>query len=341
MATSTTPSKRTWHDSLFGSYTTASPELTEKFIRVASIDFSAVPTSPTVAVVTQLFRLTLHKNLPHHKYCLLPISVPGTGEDWDTTFLSDADMMVWKLAVDLSSSGGGILLDLAGTLREAPLPDGFCVGPNCTKTRLDTVPAKFLVGTPDQGTGLEAARLIRGCGSSPSPGPAGPEPAATHKHAGVVVTDLNGDPHKFRSKTHSAERILLMAGPLRESNRSRLSQLMTDLEFVATTFKDQCQRHAYRPILVGDELHSLSRIREVDQLPAWLDDIKFREWYLGIDQGLDWTHSLADFLPPGSFIWGPTFDHAGLQELIDTTNNYVRFQRFTEGKAFAGAFAYL
>jgi hypothetical protein len=129
-----------------------------------------------------------------------------------------------------------------------------------------------------------------------------------------------------------------MAGPLRESNRSRLTQLMTDLEFIAADFRDQCQRHAYRPILVGDELHSLSRIREVDQLPVWLDDIKLREWYLGLDQGMDWAHSLADFLPPGSFTWGPNFDHTGLQKLIEAANNYIRFQRITKGEAFAGAF---
>jgi hypothetical protein len=269
MSSSSTPSKRTWHDTLFGGYITASTAISAKFNGVTNIELSVATSSPALATASKLFRLTLPRHLPHHKYCLLPIDEPGSGDAWDSTFLSTADMLVWKFVVDLSDSGGGMLFELAGTLCEAQLSVGLCVSPDCTKIRLDPVPPMSLVGVKDQAVSTAAVKLVSATQEAPSStGTSGKDPGVTHKSAGVVVTDLNGDTRTFRTKAHSAERIILTAGPLRESNSARLTQLMVDLDFTAADFKDQCQRHAYRNIEVGDKLHSLPRIREVDELSA-------------------------------------------------------------------------
>ena len=53
---------------------------------------------------------------------------PDGSGDWDLQHSSNVEMIVWKVSADLSESGGGILLDVAGALSGAALPSEFSVG---------------------------------------------------------------------------------------------------------------------------------------------------------------------------------------------------------------------
>jgi hypothetical protein len=76
---------------------------------------------------------------------------PDGSGDWDLQHLSNVKMIVWKVSADLSESGGGILLDVAGALSGAALPSEFSVG---MQVRLDNIPTKFLVGVKNMAVAL-------------------------------------------------------------------------------------------------------------------------------------------------------------------------------------------
>ena len=220
------------------------------FDGVSRIDFSVATTTPEVTTVAKLFKLST--SLASHNCCLTPLTAPQGTEEWDLTYLSCADLLVWKLAGDLSESGGGLLLDLAGTLRDTAFPPGFCAG---MQVRLDNISTRFLVGVKNFAVALAASKVVAACGSarSPStisPGKHDPEATVGRKAAGCVVEYLNGDLYTLRNKTLSAERMSRVGGALRECGAQRLDRLMSDLNFVVTEFKGVCMHQSYRSDLL-------------------------------------------------------------------------------------------
>ena len=155
---SVTPVKSSWHDIFFGGYMSASVEVDELFQGVSRIDFSVVTTAPSLATIVKLFTLSTH--IPRN-YCLTPVTQPDGSGDWDVQHLSNVEMVVWKVSADLSESGGGILLEVAGSLSGAALPSEFSVG---MQVRLDNIPTKFLVGVKNMAVAAAAAKVIAAAG---------------------------------------------------------------------------------------------------------------------------------------------------------------------------------
>jgi hypothetical protein len=128
-------------------------------------------------------------------------------------------MIVWKVSGDLSESGGGILLDVAGALSGAALPSEFRVG---MQVRLNNIPTKFLVGVKNLAVAAAAARVVAATGPAEvhhtiSPGKHNIDTTVVRKAVGCVVEDLNGDPYTLRNKALSAERISRVGGGRFES----------------------------------------------------------------------------------------------------------------------------
>lgn len=103
----------------------ASVEIDALFHGVTRMDFPVVTTDPSLATIVKLFKLSTH--IPTN-YCLTPVMQPDGSGDWDLQHLSNVEMIVWKVSADLSESGGGILLDVAGALSGAALPSEFSAG---------------------------------------------------------------------------------------------------------------------------------------------------------------------------------------------------------------------
>ena len=265
-------------------------------------------TNPDLATIPKLFKLSA--NISAHGYCLTPLSAPVGNAAWDLTFLSDAEMVVWKVAGDLSDSGGGLLLDLAGTLNSAVLPPELRVG---MQIRLDKAPPSFLVGVKHLAIAIAAIKVV--VASSPedgrptiSPGKHDPDTNVVRKAAGCVVEDLNGDLYTLRNKALSAEKISRVGGALRECGSSRLNRLMSDLNFVVNEFKGLCLRQSCRTHLpIGDDMLTFSQLKSVMYLDVWLDDDMFAKCFLGLEDGLDWSVSLANFVKEDKCLWGGQF----------------------------------
>ena len=234
----------------------ASLEFDALFQGVSQTDFSVVTTDPSLATIVKLFKLSLH--VPTN-YCLTPVTPPDVTGNWDLKHLSNVEMIVWRVSADLSESGGGILLDVAGALSGAALPPEFSVG---MQIRLDNIPTKFLVGVKNMAVAAAAARIVAATGPAEvghtiSPGKHNVDTTVVRKAVGCVVEDLNGDPYTLRNKALSAERISRVGGALRECGAQRLDRLMFDLNFGVNEYKGECLRHSCRTDLpIEDEMRT-------------------------------------------------------------------------------------
>ena len=250
-------------------------------------------------------------------------------------------MVVWKLAGDLSESGGGILLDLAGTLNSAALPPGLLVG---MQIRLDKVPTKFLVGVKTLAIAAAAVKVVVASGPADghhtiSPGKHATDTTVVRKAAGCVVEDLNGDTYTLRNKSLSAERISRVGGALRECGAPRLNRLMSDLNFVVNDFKGHCLRQSCRTDLpLGDDMLTFTQLKSVMYLDVWLDDDMFAKCFLGLEDGLDWSVSLANFVKEDKCLWGDNFDSRGMDKLMEAAQNFSRFMSIFKGAVYSDVF---
>lgn len=309
----------------------------DRFDGVLNISFQGPFLNDEDDLTSRLFKLA--KSVSTHTYCLVPIDVPGTNSVWDMTYLSNADLMVWRFVIAIASSTGSMLFELVGTLRNAPLPSSYPIG---MKVRLDTSPSKFLVGVQGFAAAAEAVRLALGVGAtvaSISPGKPAHDSTVLRKTAGCLVDDLNGDPYTLRNKAGGSERIARVGGALRECGRSRMDRLLSDLNFVVRDFKGQCVRQSTRVDLPdGDEMLTFTQLKSVTYLEIWLNDAMFTTCFLGLDDGLDWSVSLANFISWDKCLWGPNFDYRGLQRLMEAARNFSCFMTIFKGAVYTDIF---
>jgi len=317
----------------------ASVEIDALFNGVSRVDFSVVTTDRSLATIVKLFKLSTH--IPPN-YCLTPVTQPDGSGDWNVQHLSDVEMIVWKISADLSESGGGILLEVAGALSGAALPSEFSVG---MQVRLDNIPTKFLVGVKNTAVAAAAAGVVAATGPAGvhhtiSPGKPNVDTTVVRKAVGCVVEDLNGDPYTLRNKALSAERISRVGRALRECGAQRLDRLMFDLNFGVNEFKGECLRHSCRTDLpVADEMRTFSQLKSIAYLDVWSDDDMFTKCFIGLSDSLDWSVSLANFVKEDKCLWGDNFDDRGLGKLVEAAQNFARFMAIFKGAVYSDVFA--
>lgn len=336
-----TPAKRTWASVYHGDYTNASQALSDNFLGVSTLSFSGPFQSLDDDLASKLFKLVKAKTMQTITYCLLPLTAPALNQSWDMSYLSTADIMVFRFVLDLTSSGGGMLFELVGTLLQTTLPTTFTIG---MKIRLDTIPNKFLIGVPGLEPSAEALKLVYNFSSavppsSISPSKVGPCSSVLRKAAGCVVDDLNEEPYTLRNKTGSAEKMARVGGVLRECGTFRTNRLMSDLSFDVRDFKSNCMRQAARTDLpIGDEMLTFVHLKSVSHLQVWLNDDMFIKCFLGLDDAWDWSVSLANFVKADRCVWGADFDYHGLQTLMEAARNYVSFMTIFKGAVYKDVF---
>ena len=69
---------------------------------------------------------------------------------------------------------------------------------------------------------------------------------------------------------------------------------MVDLDFVPKEFKGHCLRQSSRTDLpTGDDMLTFTHLKSVTYLEVWSNDDMFTKCFLGLEDGLGWSVSLA------------------------------------------------
>jgi hypothetical protein len=84
---------------------------------------------------------------------------------------------------------------------------------------------------------------------------------------------------------------------------------MVDLDFFPKEFKRHCLRQSSRTDLpTGDDMLTFTHLKSVTYLEVWSNDDMFTKCFLGLEDGLAWSVSLANFITEEKCVWGPNFE---------------------------------
>ena len=82
------------------------------------------------------------------------------------------------------------------------------------------------------------------------------------------------------------------------------------------------------------DIHSF----EVSHVPRCVMTYMFTKCFLGLEDGLDWSVSLANFVKEDKCLWGDNLEYRELEKLMEATQNYACFMSIFKGSVYSDVF---
>ena len=64
----------------------------------------------------------------------------------------------------------------------------------------------------------------------------------------------------------------------------------------------------------------------------------FTKCFLGLEDGLDWSVSLANFVKEDKCLWGDNLEYRALEKLMEAAQNYACFMSIFKGSVYSDVF---
>ena len=349
-SSSITGLKRSFSENMYGNYLLPSVMLRDLFVDTGNVANSEPSNQADASNAATVLEFKEHSQLNGCRgVILLPLEGAEAEESMTWDHIGATRFGVYVVEANFVGSGGGLLLQYMGSedgvvslldmerkIRLLEGPKWFLTAkqsqhgnPSEVEKMIDKVLAGAAASTTQAGAVVTASS---GGFVSHSGAPMGD--GCAKKYAGCQVEDFNGDFRRVSGKDGAAKKMIRIAALLREMEPARLEIMCPDYTFEVSTFWSECVRHLDRHMGDADPMLSLSRMRELLDLPVCVNKKAFEAWLLGVYSPNDFMFSLHDFAPLECTGWHEDLDHKGRHNLWRAFEGWIEFQCVFKGTGF-------
>ena len=337
--------KRSFADAFRGHFVQANAAQLQVFRDLAGVDFNLDQTgwTPHAVQLHGFMELVDMANLGTNRPFLAPVTPPLDGR-YSFEFLATTPMVIFVLEQDLSLSGHGLMVKIAGSsdTTQTLFPgSGLIINPPV---------GQFLVARRSTGPVMTALQveinqvMIDHVTASTEPRTAAGGPTGTSSSGGSdcvkkatlsSVLDINGEVRVVYNKEGGNARMQQWAALIREWDPIRIKVFLgSDNNTSIEAIRDGMLSESERVMVLGEAMFSLARIDTILRLEAWKNPEAFRCFLLLDLPVSNWEHSFLDFKHQGSSAWTRDCDPEGLENLLWAAMNWGNFQRVVKGDLF-------